>query len=274
MADELTQRETILVVDDEPAVCVSLEAVLSREGYHTVSASSGLAALETLEEQDVDLVLLDLNMPQMSGLELMHIVHERWPHTMILVLTGYGTLQSAVKSLRYGAYDYLLKPSTPDDLKASVRRGLDKYRQSQRRLRLLDRIQASVQELTREDADEQSVGIQADQGTGHQTVPLKADNLVIDLKGHRATMGGRELTLTPIELSTLVALVRNRGRVLTYSAIVKDTHGYDCSEKEARSLIKTHISHLRHKMTHQTGQPCPIANVRGVGYMWPDVSSV
>jgi DNA-binding response OmpR family regulator len=90
------------------------------------------------------------------------------------------------------------------------------------------------------------------------------------LKQHRVTWDQLEISLTPIEFSTLVALVRNRGRVLSYATIVKATHGYECSEQEARSLIKTHISHLRQKIARQTGQSCPIANVRGVGYMWPE----
>jgi DNA-binding response OmpR family regulator len=59
---------------------------------------------------------------------------------------------------------------------------------------------------------------------------------------------------------------------MSYASIVKNTHGYECSEQEARTLIKTHISHLRQKITRQTGQPCPIANVRGVGYMWSDAT--
>jgi DNA-binding response OmpR family regulator len=101
---------------------------------------------------------------------------------------------------------------------------------------------------------------------------LRTDDLVIDLKQHRVTLGEQELALTPIEFSTLVVLIRNRGRVLSYAAIVKETHGYDCNEQEARTLIKTHISHLRQKIGRHADQSCSIANVRGVGYMWSDES--
>lgn len=272
MGETLTRPETILIVDDEQSVCVSLEGVLAREGYRTFSAVDGLAAIKLLNEQSIDLVLVDLNMPKMSGLELIHIIHERWPLTMVTILTGYGTLESAITALRNGAHDYLLKPSTPQDIKASVRKGLNKRRKVQRRQQLLTSIETSVRALTHGRSESQRDTPPAETESQPEETLLLADNLMIDLKQHRITAGDREISLTPIEFSTLIVLVRNRGRVLSYAAIVQDTHGYTCSEQEARALIKTHISHLRQKITRQTNLPCPIANVRGVGYMWSDGS--
>jgi two-component system, OmpR family, alkaline phosphatase synthesis response regulator PhoP len=214
-------------------------------------------------------VLVDLNMPRMSGLELVQIIRERWPRTVTTILTGYGTLESAIVALRNGAHDYLLKPSTPEDIKASVRKGLDKRRTIQRRRQLLTDIEASVRALTHEHPEALSNARSTESKPQEQTM-LHTDHLVIDLKQHRVTTDQKEISLTPIEFSTLVVLVRNRGRVLSYASIVQHTHGYDCSEQEARTLIKTHISHLRQKIARQTDQPCPIANVRGVGYMWPE----
>jgi DNA-binding response OmpR family regulator len=276
MEHELTRTagpglETILVVDDEPAVCISLEGVLSREGYRCYSATDGQAALEILGDRGVDLMLVDLRMPAMSGLELMHIVHEKWPSTVIIVLTGYGTLDSAVTALRDGAHDYLLKPSTPEDIKASVNKGLSKRRQAARRQQLLGRIEASVRELTASsEGTAKPVPRESEATRRSQESVLEANGLVVDLRQHRVTHRGQEISLTPIEYSTLVALVRARGRVQSYATIVQQTHGFECSEQEARTLIKTHISHLRQKVTDHTHKPCPIANVRGVGYMWSD----
>jgi two-component system alkaline phosphatase synthesis response regulator PhoP len=272
MEQELTRAETVLVVDDEQSVYIPLEGVLSREGYRTLVAADGTAALEILGEHSVDLALVDLNMPGLSGLELIQIIHERWPRTVIVILTGYGTLESAITALQHGAHDYLLKPAKPEEIKASVRKGLDKRRTAQRRRQLLSSIEASVRALTREHSETPPAAISTELRPHVEETELHADDLEIDLKQHRVTWGAQEVSLTPIEFSTLVVLVRNRGRVLSYAAIVKDTHGYDCSEQEARTLIKTHISHLRQKIARQTGQPCSIANVRGVGYMWPDGS--
>ena len=270
MEQERTRPGTILIVDDEQSVCISLEGVLAREGYRTFSANDGHAAIEILENHSVDLVLVDLNMPRMSGLELIHIIRERWPRTVTTILTGYGTLESAIVALRNGAHDYLLKPSTPEDIKASVRKGLDKRRTMRRRRQLLTNIEASVRALTHEHPESPPNVRSTEPKPEVEETILCADNLVIDLKQHRVTMAEQEISLTPIEFSTLVVLVRNRGRVLSYASIVQDTHGYECSEQEARTLIKTHISHLRQKIVRQTDQPCPIANVRGVGYMWPE----
>jgi DNA-binding response OmpR family regulator len=263
------QPETILVVDDEAAVCISLKGVLSREGYRCFSATDGHAAIEILEQRAVHLVLVDLHMPMMNGLELLHIIHQRWPNTVTMVLTGFGTLDSAVVALRNGAHDYLLKPSTPENIKASVRKGLSKRRKAARRRHLLTRIEASVRELTAT-SDPGATPTPPEPASPHQETQLEADGLVIDLRQHRVSYQGQEVPLTPIEYNTLVALVRARGRVQSYASIVKHTHGYECSEQEARTLIKTHISHLRYKITDHTHQPCPIVNVRGVGYMWSD----
>jgi DNA-binding response OmpR family regulator len=166
----------------------------------------------------------------------------------------------------------LLKPSTPEDIKASVHKGLSKRRKADRRRHLLTRIEASVRELTASTEafassvpeDRPNVQPQA------QETRLEANGLVIDLRQHRVAYQNKEIALTPIEYSTLVALIRARGRVQSYAAIVQHTHGYECSEQEARTLIKTHISHLRQKIAEHTHKPCPIANVRGVGYMWSD----
>jgi DNA-binding response OmpR family regulator len=264
------QPEAILVVDDEPAVCITLEGVLTREGYRCYSATDGATALDIMDHHTVDLALLDLNMPTMTGLELMHIIHEKWPNTVIMVLTGFGTLDSALTALRHGAHDYLLKPSTPEDIKASVRKGLGKRRKAARRRQLLTRIEASMRELTAPVEDAASPAPQQESDHPPQENLLEAGGLVVDLRQHRVMYENSEIALTPIEYNTLVALVRARGRVQSYATIVQHTHGYECSEQEARTLIKTHISHLRQKITDHTHKPCPIANVRGVGYLWSD----
>jgi DNA-binding response OmpR family regulator len=264
------RSEAILVVDDEPAVCISLEGVLLREGFRCFSATDGPTALQIMAEQAIDLVLLDLRMPEMDGLELMHIVHEKWPNAVIIVLTGFGTLDSAVTALRNGAHDYLLKPSTPEDIKASVHKGLSKRRKAAHRRHLLTRIEASVRELT---ADTKALPASAPPDTPGTPTPeerLEASGLIVDPHQHRVTFENDEISLTPIEYKTLVALIRARGRVQSYASIVQHTHGYECTEQEARTLIKTHISHLRKKIAEHTHKPCHIANVRGVGYMWSD----
>jgi DNA-binding response OmpR family regulator len=96
---------------------------------------------------------------------------------------------------------------------------------------------------------------------------LKVGQLVIDLQKHEATLKGKPLKLTPTEFGTLTQLARVAGRVVACSTVVKEVQGYDCHEQEARTIVKTHIRHLRQKLEVDPSNPEYILNVRGVGYM-------
>lgn len=262
----------VLVVDDEQPVRVTLKEVLSREGYDVLTASSGREALQVMGGMAVDLVMVDLKMEGMDGLTLMGEIRHRWPTTVFIILTGYATLESALKALRYGAHDYLLKPSGPEDIKRSVREGLEKRRREARRKDLLAQIEAGVRELTAEGLSmgaAKGPGALRDAAPGQPESPplLEVGPLVIDLQKHMATLNGRPLKLTPVEFGTLTSLAREAGRVVTCSTLVKEVQGYDCYEQEARTIMKTHIRHLRQKLESDPSNPEYILNVRGVGYM-------
>jgi DNA-binding response OmpR family regulator len=261
----------VLVVDDEQPVRVTLKEVLLREGYEVLTASSSQEALQVMRDTTVDLVMVDLKMEGMDGLALMGEIIQQWPATVLIVLTGYATLESALKALRYGAHDYLLKPSDPEDIKRSVREGLEKRWREVRRKDLLAQIEAGVRELTAEDlsleaAQELESPRDAAPGQPESLPLLKVGPLVIDLQKHVVTVDGKPLNLTPVEFGTLTYLAQEVGRVVTCSALVKGVQGYDCHEQEARTIVKTHIRHLRQKLESDPSNPEYILNVRGVGY--------
>jgi DNA-binding response OmpR family regulator len=262
----------VLVVDDEQPVRVTLKEVLSREGYKVLTASSGQEALQVMGDMAVDLVMVDLKMEGMDGLTLIEEIKQRWPTMVLIILTGYGTLESALKALRHGAHDYLLKPSGPEDIKRSVKEGLEKRWREARRKDLLAQIEAGVRALTAEGlsmgaAKEPEVPRDAAPGWPESPPLLKVGPLVIDLQKHMATLHGRPLKLTPVEFGTLTHLAREAGHVVTCSTLVKEVQGYDCYEQEARTIMKTHIRHLRQKLESDPSNPKYILNVRGVGYM-------
>jgi len=124
MADSnapLPEPARILIVDDEPSVCRSIEKVLTRAGYRTTTAVSASAALEALQaNQDFNLIITDLMMPQVSGIELLKIAKTSWPNVSVLVITGYASIASAVEATQLGAANYLAKPFTPEELQAAV----------------------------------------------------------------------------------------------------------------------------------------------------------
>jgi len=118
MSDEL------LVVDDEPQMLIAINETLRRQGYRVTTAGSGMEALLRLKERYFQLVLTDLRMPEVSGLDLLKKVKTLSPQTPVVLLTAYGTIQNAVDAMRQGAFDYLLKPFSSESLEAVVRRAL------------------------------------------------------------------------------------------------------------------------------------------------------
>ena len=114
----------ILVVDDEDIVRTSCSRTLSPEGYEIRLAKNGAEGLKMASEERFDLVLTDLKMPDMDGIEVLRIIKEQWPETAVIIVTGYQTVDTAVKAIKLGAYDYIEKPFTPDALIAAVKEAL------------------------------------------------------------------------------------------------------------------------------------------------------
>jgi DNA-binding NtrC family response regulator len=110
----------ILVIDDEDIVRLSCSRTLVPEGYELKMAKNGLEGLKLLEEESFDLVLTDLKMPNMDGIEVLANIKEKWPATDVVIVTGYHTVETAVKAIKLGAFDYIEKPFTPDTLIATV----------------------------------------------------------------------------------------------------------------------------------------------------------
>jgi DNA-binding NtrC family response regulator len=118
----------ILVVDDENIVRTSCVRALSPEGYEVKTAQNGYEGLTILKDEKFDLVLTDLKMPDMDGIEVLRTIKDKWPEVEVIVITGYQTVDTAVKSIKLGAFDYIEKPFTPDALISAVGRALEKSR--------------------------------------------------------------------------------------------------------------------------------------------------
>ncbi|NLF78091.1 MAG: response regulator, partial [Chloroflexi bacterium] len=116
----------ILVVDDEGAIRYSISKTLQRVGYQVHTAASGEEALEMMQRQNYDVVLTDIRMPGLTGVELLARIKEQAPDAVVILLTGYASLETAIESLRLGAHDYLVKPSSSQDIRQSVAQGLER----------------------------------------------------------------------------------------------------------------------------------------------------
>ena len=125
-----TDSPKVLVVDDEPNICRSCENILSREGYWVKTACSGKQALAMIEEEPFDILFTDLKMAEMGGMELMETLRARFPDLVLVAITGYATIASAVETMKLGAFDYLPKPFTPDEMAAVAQKAWER-RQTQ-----------------------------------------------------------------------------------------------------------------------------------------------
>lgn len=123
MTDNIAE---ILIVDDEIVICKSCEKIFKRAGHNTVFATGGVEALNILESREFDVVFTDLKMIDMGGMEVLRTVRQKYPDTLVVIITGYATIASAVETMRYGAFDYLPKPFTPAELIAVLNKALDK----------------------------------------------------------------------------------------------------------------------------------------------------
>jgi DNA-binding NtrC family response regulator len=122
---EAPHQPRVLVVDDEPAMRTLWVRVLERFGYHVDAVDNGYAALQQLDAEHYDVVLTDLNMPQMDGLSLLRTINERQHNTSVVVITAYASLDTARQALRLGAFDYLTKPLDLNELERTVQRCLE-----------------------------------------------------------------------------------------------------------------------------------------------------
>ena len=122
----MESESRVLVVDDDQFALRSMAKVLRGESYEVVTAASGSEAIELLKQDAFDLVVADLKMPEVDGLEVLRQTREIAPQAVVLILTGYASLGSAIEALREGAYDYLVKPCSDDELKLRIERGLER----------------------------------------------------------------------------------------------------------------------------------------------------
>ncbi len=256
----------ILVVDDEKAARKSLADILRLEGYDVSSAEDGPAALKQLNEQVIDLMLLDIRMPGMDGIDVMQQATEISPDTQIIMLTAHGSMESAIESLRYGAHDYLIKPSSPQEILSSVAGASARHADAQRKRLLLGQMETSLQQL--KDAE----GVVQSNVAGQRVFSL-SDGVMVDLARREIWRGNDRVTLTPTEGKLLRVLIEHKGRVMTHRDLVFLVQGYEITDWEAPEVLRPLVSRLRRKLSTFPEGDKWIANVRGTGYVFDVVES-
>ncbi|MDN6706677.1 MtrAB system response regulator MtrA [Corynebacterium glyciniphilum] len=218
--------EKVLVVDDDPAISEMLTIVLQGEGFDTVVVGDGPQAVEAAERENPDLILLDLMLPGMSGIDVCRAVRE-FSAVPIVMLTAKTDTVDVVLGLETGADDYVPKPFKPKELVARVRARLRR---------------------TPEDVPES----------------VKVADLTIDFGGHQVTRKGQPISLTPIEFELLTTLASRPRQVFSREELLERVWGYRKSSDTR--LVNVHIQRLRSKVEKDPDNPTIIQTVRGVGY--------
>ena len=223
---DCVSAEQILVVDDDPAVTSLLRRGLTYEGYQVRVAESGVKALEAARDQPPSLVILDIMMPGLDGLEVCRRLRAADSHLPILLLTARDSPSDQVHGLDTGADDYVTKPFTFEVLLARVRAQLRRH-------------------------------------AGPQPQVLSYRDVRLDIGGRIATRSGRRVSLTTTEFELLRLLMLHSGQVLTKAQIMEQVWGYDFGGNE--NIVEVYVRGLRKKLEEQ-GETRLIQTVRGAGY--------
>ncbi len=253
----------ILIVDDEPGIRFILEKTLSQEGYLLETASSGSEALQKAARTPFDLLLLDLNMKPVGGIQVLNAIYAQDPDVAVIILTAHSTIESAVEALRLGAFDYLFKPATPDVIRQRVRDGIEHRKRILHQRQLLGQIEGLRQTLVDLEGETASL-----RGAGGPARFVSTNRLVIDRHHRAATLDGNLLDLTTTEFDILVCLAEAAPRPVSPRELVGYAMSYDSAESQAREVVKWHIHQLRRKVESDPLKPRLIRTVRYKGYLW------
>jgi two-component system KDP operon response regulator KdpE len=222
----------VLVVDDEPAIVRALRAALTARGFRVDVARTGQEALDRAAGGSPDVVVLDLGLPDIDGIDVLHRLRE-WSEVPVVVLTAEGAEDRKIRALDDGADDYVTKPfSTPE---------------------LLARLRVA---LRRRSAD-------AGAGGGAEPAVLEVGDVRIDLPHHTVEVGGRRLELTPKEFGFLALLARHAGKVLTHRMILQQVWGPEYGTES--EYLRVYASQLRKKLHEDPSRP-RLVTEPGVGY--------
>jgi DNA-binding response OmpR family regulator len=227
-------EKTILIVEDDDKTAKLVALYLEKEGFHTVKAEDGLTALEIIQKQPLDFVILDLMLPKMDGWEVCRAIR----HTSdvpIIMLTAREDEVDRISGLTLGADDYVVKPFSPRELVARVKAILRRGRLSPH----------------------------------SKQIVFKAGGLVLDTEKFQVSLHGKPVSLTPHEYKLLLALISARGKVLSRQKLLANLYPNDEAIVIDR-VVDVHIGKLRQKINEDPARPQFIFTVRGIGYRFAE----
>lgn len=228
----MTHKLSILLVEDEKNICDFISTSLSAQDYRISTAHTEKEALPIITSQCPDLILLDLGLPDMDGMEIIRQVRT-WSSVPIIVLSARTQEQEKVRALDLGADDYLTKPIGTSELLARIRTAL----------RHSNRLNTDSPLYKR---------------------PFHAKGLTIDFEKHLVSVDGKDVHLTQIEFKIISLLAQNSGRVMTYDTIISNIWGPYADDDN--SILRVNMAHIRRKLEQNPAEPQYVFTEIGIGY--------
>jgi two-component system KDP operon response regulator KdpE len=223
----MSDGRRVLVCDDEPQILRALRVILGDAGFEVITAASAGQALESTAVQPPDAAIIDLVLPDGDGVDVTRSIRD-WSEMPILVLSAVGEEVEKIRALNAGADDYVTKPFGPGELVA--------------------RLNAVLRRA----------GVDRDEPT------IVVDELDIDFAAHSVALAGRPVHLTPTEFELLRTLVRNRGRLMTHSTLLREVWGL--AYEDDTPLLRAHVANLRRKIEPDPSSPRYVTTELGIGY--------
>jgi DNA-binding response OmpR family regulator len=258
---------SILIVDDEQNLRHTLAFILKRAGYFVTTAENAEETLNTLQTGTFDLMILDIKMPDVDGLTLLKVIRQNHPKLPVFILTGYGSLDSAIQALHLEARDYLLKPIDPAQLLERIQKILLEEQSNQRQNEILDQVQSLIAEL--DEIKGQDSGISSHRPhiiLSESARFLRRGVFYIDIKARYVEVAGQSIALPPSTFSYLLTLLRHSPDPVNYQDLVAESQGKSLPDTEARSLARWQIYQLRLAIEAVSEHPRFVITVRNFGY--------
>ena len=228
----MLQKLSILVIEDEKSICDFITKTLNAQNYKTTSAHTGKDGLAILTSALPDLVLLDLGLPDMDGLDIIQQTR-RWSSLPIIVISARTQEREKVAALDAGADDYITKPFGTDELLARIRTAI----------RHSNKIMTDSMNNNR---------------------PYSAKGLTVDFDKRLVTVDGNEIHLTRVEYKIVSMLAKNSGKVITYSSLIDQVWGPDADDNNR--ILRVNMANIRRKLEKNPGEPVYIFTELGIGY--------
>ncbi len=274
-------QPAILIVEDDTTTRVMLARWLEHSGYHVTEAPDGETAFDLLEKEAFDIIVTDIVLGTIDGIEVLYTARLQPYQPEVILLTGYGSLDTCIAAVRAGAYDYLQKPCDEEELLRRIEGAMQRRKTEQQRRIIEQRLVetatlvSDIYQQASAESHQQRVPLAATSpatnqphyaettdSTGYSfSAPYHIRELSIGKTRHDVFFKGQPIRLTPIEYTLLCYLAAKKGLVCRFSEMVYKTHGLNTTNADAQPLLKPHIHNLRKKLDSSY-----FINDRGIGY--------